>query len=286
MTKGVLKKESLVTRIIKKTLMWIILLWFAFFTLMPLVYLIISSLKTNTELVGSSPFSLPDTLQFSNYIEAWTVSGIGKMMINSIVVSLCATGLNAFFASMASFALSRFDYKGREVIFSTIIAGVLIPINAFMIPYSILIKNIGLYDTRLGLIVTYTAIGIPISTFIVRGFMKSLPKELEEAAIIDGCNFYQRFFNIILPISRTGIITAATFQFLLCWNEFIYAMLLTSKPQIRMVQLGIKYFQGQFTTDYTSMYAAIVISIIPSILGYIIFQEQIVSGLTQGAVKG
>lgn len=270
---------------IAKILMWFILLWFGFFTLMPMVYLVISSFKTNTELIGS-PFSLPQKWQVQNYINAFRVSGIGTLLLNSVVISLAATFISMLVASMASYALSRFQFKGREAIFTSIIIGILIPINALMVPYFTITNKIGLYDKHFGLILTYTAIGIPISTYIIRGFMSALPKELEQAAIIDGCNFYTRFFLIILPLSRTGIVTAATFQFLTCWNEFIYAMLLTSSPKVRTIQLGIRYFSNQFTTDYTSMYAAIVISIIPSIVGYILFQEQIISGLTQGAVKG
>ncbi len=128
--------------------------------------------------------------------------------------------------------------------------------------------------------------GLPLSIFIIRGFMNTIPRELEEAGVIDGCNFYQRFYKIILPLSRAGIVTAITFQFLYCWNEFIYAMLLTSSQTNRTVQVGIRFFSNQFTTDYTSMFAAITISIIPAIAGYVLFQRQIISGLTSGAVKG
>lgn len=189
-------------------------------------------------------------------------------------------------ASMASFVLSRFEFRFREAIFSLLVIGILVPINSLMVPYVKIINKLGIYDTRFALILAYSAISIPISTFIIRGFMKTIPVELEEAGTIDGCNFYQRFFKIVFPLSRTGIVTAATLQFLYCWNEFIYAMLLTSSQSVRTIQVGIRYFSNQFTTDYTSMYAAIVISIIPSLIGYIAFQEQIISGLTSGAVKG
>ena len=162
----------------------------------------------------------------------------------------------------------------------------MVPLNALMVPYFTIFSRIGLLDSMNALRILYTAIGLPIAVIIIRGFMDSLPREIEEAAYIDGCGFFGRFFQIILPLSKTGLITAATFQFITCWNEFVYANLLTSSPQNKTIQIGIRYFTNQFTTDYVSMYAAIIIAIVPSVLGYAFFQKQIISGMTSGAVKG
>lgn len=269
----------------KNAIMWIILGFFLFYTIAPLVWLVISSLKTNGELMGA-PLALPKKLQFQNYINAFEVSGLGRLFLNSIIISITATLLNVTVGSMASYAIARYDFKGKELIFTLISAGIMVPVSALMVPVFILIKNLGLYDTKLALILTYSAMGLPLSIFIIRGFMNTIPRELEEAGVIDGCNFYQKFYKIILPLSRAGIVTAITFQFLYCWNEFIYAMLLTSSQTNRTVQVGIRFFSNQFTTDYTSMFAAITISIIPAIAGYVLFQRQIISGLTSGAIKG
>jgi len=269
----------------KNAIMWIVLGFFLFYTIAPLVWLVISSLKTNGELMGA-PLALPKTLQFQNYKNAFEVSGLGRLFLNSIIVSITATILNVIVSSMASYSIARYDFKGKELIFTLISAGIMVPVSALMVPVFILIKNLGLYDTKLALILTYSAMGLPLSIFIIRGFMNTIPKELEEAGVIDGCNFYQIFYKIILPLSRAGIVTAITFQFLYCWNEFIYAMLLTSSQTNRTVQVGIRFFSNQFTTDYTSMFAAITISIIPAIAGYVVFQKQIISGLTSGAIKG
>ena len=270
---------------LKNAIMWIILGFFLFYTISPLVWLVISSLKTNGELMGA-PLALPKKLQFQNYRNAFEVSGLGRLFLNSIIISITATLLNVTVGSMASYAIARYDFKGKEFIFTLISAGIMVPVSALMVPVFILIKNLGLYDTKLALILTYSAMGLPLSIFIIRGFMNTIPKELEEAGVIDGCNFYQKFYKIILPLSRAGIVTAITFQFLYCWNEFIYAMLLTSSQTNRTVQVGIRFFSNQFTTDYTSMFAAITISIIPAIAGYVVFQKQIISGLTSGAIKG
>ena len=267
-------------------LRWILIIFFAVYTLFPLIWLVISSLKTNFEFLAGSPFALPAKPQWINYTNALTVAGLGRMLFNSVFVGLSATVVNIIVASMGAYCISRFRFRGRERIFTLFTAGILVPLNALMVPYFVIITKLGLINTYGGMILLYTAIGIPMSTFLIRGLMDSIPMELEEAAYIDGCGFFGRFFHIILPLSRTGIVTAATFEFLPCWNEFVFANLIVSSEKLRTIQVGIRYFTNQFSTDYVSMYAAIVISIVPSILGYILFQEQIIAGMTSGAVKG
>lgn len=266
-------------------LKWFIILLFAVYTLFPLLWLLITSLKTNAEYFND-PFSFPAVPQFQNYINAFSQANLGQMIWNSVTVAVIATAANVFVAAMASYAISRFDFTGKEIFFTIFSAGVMVPLNALMVPYFTIFSRIGLLDSMNALRILYTAIGLPIAVIIIRGFMDSLPREIEEAAYIDGCGFFGRFFQIILPLSKTGLITAATFQFITCWNEFVYANLLTSSPQNKTIQIGIRYFTNQFTTDYVSMYAAIIIAIVPSVLGYALFQKQIISGMTSGAVKG
>ena len=265
---------------------WFLIIFFAAYTLFPLIWLTISSLKTNFEFLALSPFALPAVPQWQNYVNALSVAGLGRMLLNSVIVGLLATVFNVIVASMSAYCISRFRFNGREKIYTLFTAGILVPLNALMVPYFVIINKLGLYNTYGGMVLLYCAIGIPMSTFLIRGLMDSIPMDLEEAAYIDGCGFYGRFFHIILPLSRTGIVTAATFEFLTCWNEFVFANLIVSSEKLRTIQVGIRYFTNQFSTDYVSMYAAIVISIVPSILGYILFQEQIISGMTSGAVKG
>lgn len=268
-----------------KVVKWILILFFAFYTLFPLIWLFITSLKTNAEYFDN-PFTLPAVPQIQNYVNAFTQANLGRMIVNSVTVSLVGTFLNVMAAAMAAYAISRFAFKGKEALFALISAGVMVPLNALMVPYFTIFSKAGMLDSLNSLRILYAAIGLPISIFIIRGFMDSFPKEIEEAAYIDGCGFYGRFFRLVLPLSKTGIVTAATFEFLTCWNEFVYANLLTSSPDTKTIQIGVRYFTNQFTTDYVSMYAAIVIAIIPSVVGYVLFQEQIISGLTAGAVKG
>ena len=270
---------------VAKTGKWIVLIFFLIVTFIPLLWLVISSFKTDLELV-SRPFHLPAVWQIQNYVRAFQLSDLHLLFVHSIVVSAAATALNIFVASMASYALSRFRFGFNNVILSIILAGVLIPIIALMVPYFQLISKLGLYDSLLALILTYAAINLPISVFLIHGFMGTVPKELEEAGLIDGCSFWQRYAKIVFPLSRLGVVTAGTFVFLYAWNEFIYALLLTSSVRARTLQLGIRFFKSQFRAEYTAMYAALVVTIIPSIVVYILFHEKIIQGLSSGAVKG
>lgn len=278
-------KTNKTTEAILGIVKWILIIFFALYTLFPLIWLFITSLKTNAEYFAS-PFSLPAVPQFQNYVNAITQANLGQMVFNSVTVAVIATVINVLAASMASYAISRFKFKGREILFALFSAGIMVPLNAMMVPYYTIFSKVGLLDSLNSLRILYAAIGIPTSTFIIRGFMDSFPLEIEEAAYVDGCGFFGRFFKIVLPLTKTGLVTAATFQFITCWNEFVYANLLTSSPTKKTIQIGIRYFTNQFTTDYVSMYAAIIVAIVPSIVIYMLFQEQIISGLTAGAVKG
>ena len=264
---------------------WVIIISFVFYAVFPFLWLVLASLKTNAELLNN-PFTLPEVFQFKNYSNAIEEAGLGKLIINSLIISTSATFLNILFSSMCAFAIARHTFWGNNVLFLMITAGILVPLNALIIPYFAIINFLNLYDTRIGLIIVYCAVGLPVSTFILTEFFKSIPKEIEEASYLDGCNFAARYFKIMLPLALPGLATAGTFQFILCWNEFIYAMLLTSSTDIRTIQFGISYFTNQFFSDYVGMFAAVVISIIPSITVFILFQEKVINGLTAGSVKG
>ncbi len=272
-------------RIILNILKWLFLLVLLAIALLPFLWVIISSLRTNLEL-QVSPFGLPKALQWNNYLNALQMADLPRLLINSLLVATFTVVLNSFITSMTSFVLSREYFKGRDVLYTLFTAGILIPVISFMVPYFTLITRVKLYNTLAALVIVYTAVNIPVSIFLQTNFMKGLPKEIEEAAIIDGCGFYKRFFSIVFPMSKSGIVTAGTFCFTYAWNEFTMAMLLTSSVNSRTVQLGIKFFTSQFITDYGSMYAAIVVAIIPSIIIYALLHDQIIGGVTAGSVKG
>ena len=229
---------------------------------------------------------MPGHFSFENYANALKTADLARLFLNSIIAATGAVALNLLVTAMAGFVLSRENFKGRDTILTIVTAGVLIPIISFMVPYFMIITKLGLYDNLAALIIVYAAINLPVSLSLITSFMKAIPKELEEAATIDGCSFSQRFTRIILPLSRSGLATAGTFCFIYAWNDFIMAMLFTSSVSSRTIQLGIKFFTSQFITDYTGMFAAIVLSMVPSIAAYIFLHNKIISGLTAGAVKG
>ena len=264
---------------------WVFLLFMLAVAVFPLLWLLLNSLRTNLELQISS-FGFPARPAFENYLNAIRIANLPLLFANSIVVAVAAVALNLGVTAMAGFVLSREAFRGRQVIFTLLTAGILIPIISFMVPYFTLVTRTGLYDKLLTLVLVDAAVNIPVSVFIVSAFMASIPRELEEAAIIDGCGFSQRFFRVIFPLSRSGLATAGTFCFIYAWNEFIMAMLLTSSVSSRTIQLGIRFFTSQFITDYTGMFAAITISVIPSIAAYVLLHDRIIAGITAGAVKG
>jgi raffinose/stachyose/melibiose transport system permease protein len=266
-------------------LKWLLLIFFLAVALLPILWLLLNSFRSNLELETTS-FAWPDKWLFSNYLNAMQIASLPRLLLNSIIASVSAVVLNCAAAAMAGFILARERFRGRDVIHTILTAGVLFPIIAFMVPYFSLVTKSGLYNTRLSLILVYSAVNIPVSIFLITSFMRSIPRELEEAAIIDGCSFVQRFSRIIFPLSQSGLVTAGTFCFIYAWNDFIMAMLLTSSIETRTIQLGVKFFTSQFITDYTSMFAAVIITIIPSVIAYIALHNRIISGLTAGAVKG
>lgn len=270
--------------IASRTIRWTILCFFIVMTLFPPLWLMLSSLKTNLEF-QVNPFGWPEKIQWSNYRNALQLTGLFRFMLNSAFVSLMSTVLNSVVSCMAAYALARFDFRLRKITIRAFSVCILIPIISLVIPYLRIVKAVGLYDTLLGLIIVYASVNLPISVYLLHSYMKSIPFEIEEAAIIDGCSLWQRFTRIIAPLSRPGIATVSMLVFLYSWNEFIYALLLTSSEKTRTIQLGIRFFNSQFFIDYTSMFAAITITIIPTIIIYAFFHNQIISGVTAGATK-
>jgi len=266
-------------------LKWAILIFFLIVTLMPFLWLFVSSLKTSFE-IETSGFTLPAVPQFINYWNALSVANLPLLFMNSILVAAFTVLLNLAVAALASFVFAREQFWGRDFLYVMLTAGVLIPIISFLVPYFILINRIGLYNNLVALILVYSAVNIPVSIFLLTSFMKAIPKELEEAAIIDGCTFGNRFWKVILPLAQSGLATAGTFCFIYAWNEFILAMLFTSSETTRTVQLGIRFFQSQFLTDYGPMFAAIMLSIFPTVAVYVFMHNKIIAGLTTGGVKG
>ncbi|OHR66965.1 sugar ABC transporter permease [Bacillus sp. HMSC76G11] len=268
-----------------KFLTYIFLAGITFISILPIFWVIISSFKTTQE-ITSTPLSLPTSFSLDGYVTAITISPIFQYYGNSILISIASTVFNLIFIGMAAYVFARVKSKIINILLALMSVTLFIPITSMMQSIYSVIQFIGLYDTKIGLILVYTAIGIPITLFVLRSFFLTIPNEIEESAYIDGASFFRTFFSIVVPIARPGFATAAIIQFINCWNEFLFALTLTSSNENRTVPLVLNYFTSMFSYDYTALFAALTMIIIPSIIMFIILQEQVVSGLSSGSVKG
>lgn len=274
----------------KKALAWkiviyIFLVLMAFLYLAPLVWMFFVSLKTNTE-IFKSPFALPEEIQLGNFIFAWTARKLGIATLNSAIVCVTALILNIIIGCMASFALGRLRFKMSSAVMTYFLIGMMVPIHCILIPLFKTFSNMHLYNSLLGLIIPYTVVSLPTTIFIMTGFFKNMPNEMFEAACIDGCSIYKIFTSIALPLSKTGIFVTALMAFVGNWNELLLAMVFISDDAKKTLPVALSKFVGPYNTNYTQMFAAIIIAILPTIIVYCCFSNQIVDGLTAGAVKG
>lgn len=254
-------------------------------SVIPFIWVFISSFKTNAEILGSA-LSLPSHWSFDGYISAFKISPLHKFYLNSIIVAVSSTVANVFFVGMAAYVLARFEFRFKNLILLLFSVTLLLPMTSLIHPVYMVIRKIGLYDTKLGLILVYTALGLPTTLYILRSYFLSIPKSIEEAAYVDGAGFFRTYVSIIIPVARPGFATAAVMQFLMAWNEFIYAIVLTNSQSNRTIPVALSYFTSQFSFNYTALFAAVLMVSIPSLIIYILLQEQVVSSLTAGSVKG
>ena len=253
--------------------------------LFPIVWVVLSSFKTNREIL-SNGLQLPSTFSFSGYKQALEMAPILKFFVNSLIVSFASTALNVFILAMAGYVFAKKKFRFKNLIFGILSLSMVIPSTALMSPVYTVITKLHLYDTKMALILVYTALNMPISLMILRSAFAAIPTELEEAAYIDGAGFFRTFWQVMMPCAKGGLASAAVLAFLGSWNEFTFVLLLTSSTSTRTLPLSLSYFTSQFSFNYTAMFAAITIAVLPSIIVFSIFQEQVCSSLTAGSVKG
>lgn len=254
-------------------------------SIMPILWVLLSSFKTNLEILNSA-FALPVKFQFKNYVNAFKMSPIARFYVNSVIVAGAGTTLNIAVFGMAGYIFARFEFRLKKYLFLLYSVSLLIPASALLFPLYLTITGMHLYNTLTGLVVVYAGLGLPTTLFVLRSYFLTIPREMEEAAYLDGSGFWNTFRKIMLPVVKPGIWTAAILQFLLCWNEFQFALVLTTGNGSRTLPLALVYFTSLYSSDFGAMFAATMLVIIPSIVIYTLLQEQIVSGLVSGAVKG
>ena len=253
--------------------------------LLPLLWLIFTSLKTQAELTQNI-WGLPKSPQLSNYALAWKKGRMGLYITNSLISTIVTIIITVITSTTISFILSRFTFKLNRTIYYLVVIGMMIPIHAAVIPLYIMALNLKLQNNLVALGFIYAAFRIPASVFFLESYMKSIPKELEESAIIDGCGIWKTFVNIILPLSKDGIITIVILAVLACWTELLVAMLMLNQPFIKTLPIGLMGFIGEYNSEYTQLCAGLVIACLPGLIFYALLKEKIVKGMTVGAIKG
>ncbi len=271
--------------IVVKTLIYVFLSMLAVIYLLPLVWVIYVSLKDDKTLFVS-PWSMPERLMIENYTFAWSAGKLGIATLNSAIVCVVTLVLCLLLGSMAAFAIGRMRWKLANATMTYFLTGMMIPVHCILIPLFTRFSQMHLTNSRLGLILPYLTLSLPLTIFIMSGFFKGLPNELFESACIDGCSIYRIFTHIAFPLSKTGLFVTGLMTFVANWNELLLAMVFISDDTKKTLPVSLSKFVGPYNTNYSQMFAAIVIAIIPTIIVYCCFSNSIVDGLTQGAVKG
>lgn len=250
----------------------------------PLVWMVLSSFKSNSE-IFRSPFALPTSIDFGQWITAWEVGNIGQYALNSVIATGTSVLAILAFSSAAAFAFSRYRFLFKGVLLGMLSLGLVLPLQSYFIAQSTIFRDLYLTDTRLALIIPYTAMGIPLATYLLKVYLDAVPGELFEAARIDGAGDLRMFTLIALPLLKPGIATVAVFSALNTWNEFLLALLYIQDDSLKTIPTGLLAFSSRYVTDYGLLFSALSIITLPMVVIYIVFNRQITEGITAGAVK-
>ncbi|TWE09116.1 carbohydrate ABC transporter membrane protein 2 (CUT1 family) [Neobacillus bataviensis] len=270
-------------RLLTPFLLYAFLIILVVIFLIPIVFIAATSLKSNSELVSNSWLTLPKHYNWQNYLNAWTQ--IKPYFMNSLIISLVKVPIGIVVEALAAYALTRMALKRSNLIFAFFLVGMMVPMQATLVPLNIILSRLHLTNTYLGIMIIYIGFGVPFGILILRGFFRTIPTALDEAAVIDGCGDWMKFIKIILPLSLPALATLMILDFISTWNEFVLAQIFISDDSMRTVTTGLLSFQGEHNTDYTLLNAGVMISVIPQLIIYLIFQKYFVSGMA-GSVKG
>ena len=266
-------------------LRYLVLIFTSLLALFPFVWVAFSGFKSNQEIYMNS-FGLPKVWKIENYIKALTSTSLATGFKNSLFVTSLVLLLTVIAGSMISYAIAfLYDSRLKEKVYLYFTSGIMIPMTAVLIPMFMLLKQLGLLNTLWGLILVYTASQTATTVFVLTGFMRGIPNELIEAAILDGCSNWQSFWRIIMPLAKPGIATVFTLSFIYCWNEYLLSNVIAGSGDLRTIIVAVYMTKMEMNIDYGLLCANLMISMLPVIVFYCLFQEQVVKGMTSGAVK-
>lgn len=254
-------------------------------TMVPLYIMVVTSLKTNKE-IFTSPLSLPSSLNFDGYRKVLELNDFGRYFLNSIVVVLTSILIYAVVSILAAYAISRFRFRGNNALYIYFLLGMMVPIRIGVLNMFEMFKTLHLNDSLLGLILIYSAMSIGFSVFIMTGFMRTIPREIEEAARIDGCSSFRILWNILIPIMKPAIATAVIYNFVPIWNDFYFPLIFIKSEELKTIPIAVTVFFGQYQTDWPTVFAALSMAALPALIFYFLMSKQFIKGLTAGAVKG
>lgn len=276
---------SLLKKVLYSIPKYIIMLFTVVVSIFPIIWVLISSFKTNGQIL-TNPFSLPTKIDFGAYYSVLSQSNFPLYTFNSFFIAIISTVVSVIIYSMAGYVFAKYDFKGKNILYTLFIITLLVPGQAKAQPIFSLIIHFNLYDTKSALILVYISIGMAMSLFILKSSFMSIPKEFSESAWMDGAGFIRTFFSINLPLAKSGIATAGILMFLNNYNEYFFSMLLTSSANTRTLPLALSFFTEEYSYNYTNMFAAIIMIILPGIIIYAFSQEQVTNSIVSSGIKG
>lgn len=277
------KRPTLVTGT-ARTLQYVVLILCAILFLLPFIWIWSSALKTSTEIMRD-PFALPSEFRWENLVQAWTTGRFGSYIGNSLLYCAVIVPAVLVLSSCAGYALGSLKIPGEKIIFPIFLLGIMVPVQAIMIPQYYQVRDLGLLGNHGGVIVPGIAVGLAFGIFLMRAFFRGLPQDIAAAARLDGANEWQVFWQVMLPMARSGLLTLGVFQFMISWNMFLIPLLYGQIEAIRPISTGIMFFFGRYSVDRGMIAAGVTLSSVPIIVVYIFFQRYFINGLTAGALK-
>lgn len=268
----------------EQVLAQLLLLAYAAVVLYPFVVVLLSSLKPLGE-IYSSPFGLPHSVQLGNYTQAWRQATFAVYFRNSVIVTGAAVTLLLLLASMAAYVLARYRFRGGVFISLLFLAGLTLPQRLAIVPLFVLMRDLHLLDSLVGLVLIYTAGGLPFAIFLMTSFFRTIPSEIEDAARIDGCTPFQAYWRVMVPLIRPALATVGIFNFVSVWNDFFFPLIFIRSAGLRTIPLGLSLFFGEYSIQWHLLFAALMIAMVPTIVVFLLFSRQFIQGVMAGALR-